>query len=157
MLSIEESSRAPFSKLIQDWYLSLILEGVEGFKGRGYLYKEPIKDPLSSQEVGIRIYGPNDTGSEALGGFGRVYFTGPYIKRLETIPSRTPSLDWDNSIAWVPFGLVLPQRLPITANIIPTAGASFFEFVSTNGSKETNVVFSTETPYPLGVLVVRVR
>lgn len=157
MRSIEEASRAPFAKLLQEWYATLILEGVAGFKGQGYRYKEPVRDPLSSQEVGVRIYGPNDTGSEALGGFGRVYFTGPYIKKLETIPSRTPALDWGNPIEWVPFGSVLPQRLPVTANIIPTAGASFFELVSTNGPKETNAVFSTETPYPLGVLVVRVR
>lgn len=157
MRAIERASNMPFADLMKDWYATLVLEGVQRFKGEAYRYKEPIKDPLSGQEVGIRIYGPNDTGNEDFGGFGRVYFTGPYIKRLESIQARTPALDWDNPIAWVPFGSVLPLRLPAVANVIPTAGASFFELVSTNGPKELNVVFSTETPYPLGVTVVRVQ
>lgn len=157
MRAIERASNRPFADLMKDWYATLVLEGVQRFKGGTYRYKEPVKDPLSGQEVGIRIYGPNDTGNEGFGGFGRVYFTGPYIKRLESIPARTPALDWDNSIAWVPFGSVLPLRLPAVANVIPTAGASFFELVSTNGPKERNVVFSTETPYPLSVTVVRVQ
>ncbi len=157
MRAIEQASNRPFADLMKDWYATLVLEGVQRFKGEAYHYKEPVRDPLSGQEVGIRIYGPNDTGNEDFGGFGRVYFTGPYIKRLESIPASTPALDWDNPIAWVPFGSVLPLRLPAVANVIPTAGASFFELVSTNGPKERNVVFSTETPYPLGVTVVRVK
>ena len=157
MRAIERASNRPFADLMKDWYATLVLEGVQRFKGEAYRYKEPVKDPLSGQEVGIRIYGPNDTGNEDFGGFGRVYFTGPYIKRLESIQARTPALDWDNPISWVPFGSVLPLRLPAVANVIPTAGASFFELVSTNGPKERNVVFSTETPYPLGVTVVRVQ
>jgi len=108
MRAIERASNRPFADLMKDWYATLVLEGVQRFKGEAYRYKEPVKDPLSGQEVGIRIYGPNDTGNEDFGGFGRVYFTGPYIKRLESIPARTPALDWDNPIAWVPFGSVLP-------------------------------------------------
>lgn len=157
MRAIEQASNRPFADLMEDWYASLVLEGIERFKGGTYRYKEPLKDPLSGQEIGIRIYGPNETGNEDLGGFGRAYFTGPYIKRLEAGQPSTPTLDWDNPIDWVPFGSVLPARLPVVANVIPTAGASFFEFVSTNGPKEQNVVFSTETPYPLSVTVVRVQ
>jgi len=157
MRAIEKVSGRPFSRLLADWYSALILDGSSLFSSGKTKYNPPLIDPLSGHEIGIRIYGPNDTGLESEGGFGMVNFVGPYVRRLESATRNTIIMDRANPVFSMPAGMIFPMSLPVFPNVIPTSAASYFQYNATHGSKEVNVVFSTDTPYPLSVLVIRLQ